>query len=77
MDNPIDFITQKITEGITNAVDALEEKNLMIASATLHLELNVNIPGLPILDQENIPLIEAKNTLTIIVGPNPYRVNQT
>ncbi len=40
MDNPIDFITQKITEGITNAVDALEDKSLMIASATFHSTLN-------------------------------------
>jgi hypothetical protein len=72
MDNPIDYITKKITEGINNAVDSLEDKSLMIASATLHSNLTMKIPG--ILGMEDF--VTVTNDITIVIGPNPYKENQ-
>jgi hypothetical protein len=72
VENPIDFITNQITEGINNAVDALEDKSLMVVSATFHSNLTMNIPGFLAAE----PLISVTNDITIVIGPNPYKENQ-
>jgi hypothetical protein len=74
--NPVAFITDKITEGVNHAVEMLDNQNLMIASATLHFDLEIHIPGLPIPNKSDPDLIKVTNNLTIVVGPNPYKVNQ-